>query len=134
VVLALVGRRQDAMGGRSGMLVCPKAGRVDPRRCRAAQQRSGRAYSWVNAYASSAAHARSTARHELAGVAHDPGGDMPQPVAHCLGLGTGDQFQPDAAAAPEVAQAGGPGGADAIFDPGALTVPQLQPGKVRVGW
>ena len=86
------------------------------------------------------------AKDDPAGVADDPGGDMPQPVAQRLGLGHGqvavqqqrlgldgevlggqDQLQPDGVAAPavkgEVAQAGGFGGADAVFDPGALAVP-----------
>ena len=85
------------------------------------------------------------AKDDPAGVADDPGGDMPQPVAQGLGfshgqvavqqqrlgpdgevLGGQDQLQPDGVAAPavkwEVAQAGGFGGADAVFDPGALAV------------
>ena len=52
-------------------------------------------------------------------------------------MGGQDQLQPDGVAPPpvegEVAQAGGFGGADAVLDPGALAVPQLQPGEVAVG-
>jgi hypothetical protein len=91
-----------------------------------------------------------------AGVADNSCGDVQQPVAERLGFGDGeravqqqrlgpagevlggkDQFQPDAVAAPlvegQVGQPGGFGGADAVLDPGALAMAQLQPGEVRVG-
>ena len=84
-------------------------------------------------------------------MADDPGGNVQQPVAQGLGLGHGevavqqqrlrpdgevlggqDQLQPDGVAVPaverQVGQAGGLGGADAVLDPGALAVPQLQGG------
>src|SRR4029453_2701761 len=52
-------------------------------------------------------------------------------------MGAQDELQPDAVATPpverEVGQAGGLGGADAVLDPGALAVPQLQGGEVAVG-
>ena len=52
-------------------------------------------------------------------------------------MGGQDQLEPDGVAAPaverQVLEAGGLGGADAILDPGALAVPQLQPGDVTVG-
>jgi hypothetical protein len=93
---------------------------------------------------------------EAAGMADDAGGDVQQPVAQRLGFGAGqragkeqrlgpaakvlggqDQLEPDGVAAPaverQVGQAGGLGGADAVLDPGALPVAQLQPGQVRVG-
>jgi hypothetical protein len=96
------------------------------------------------------------AKDRAAGVADDPPGGVEQPVAQGLGLGHReraveqqrlgpdgevlggkDQLQPDAVAAPpvegEVGKAGGLGGADAVLDPGALTVAQLQPGQVMVG-
>jgi dipeptidyl aminopeptidase/acylaminoacyl peptidase len=90
-----------------------------------------------------------------AGVADDPGGDVPQPVAQRLGLGAGqlavqqqglrpadevlggqDQLEPDLVAPPpverQVGQAGGLGVVDAVLDAGALPVAQLQrPGP---GW
>src|SRR6266511_3836619 len=90
-----------------------------------------------------------------AGVVDDPRGNVQQPVAQRLGFGQGeravqqqclgpaqevlgaqDQLEPDGVAAQEVerevGQAGGFGGADAVFDAGALAVAQLQPGQVRV--
>jgi hypothetical protein len=96
------------------------------------------------------------AQDEAAGMADDAGGEVEEPVAQRLGFGVGqwagkqqrlgkagevlggkDELEPDGVAAPpvegEVGQAGGLGGADAVLDPGALAVPQLQPGKVRVG-
>jgi hypothetical protein len=89
-------------------------------------------------------------------MADDAGGDVEEPVAQRLGfgdrqragkeqrlgpagevLGSKDQLEPDGVAAPpverQVGQAGGLGGADAVLDPGALAVAQLQPGEVRVG-
>jgi hypothetical protein len=89
-------------------------------------------------------------------MADEAGGDVQQPVAQRLGLGDGegaveqqrlgpagevwggqDQLQPDGVAAQqvegEVAQPGGLGGADAVLDPSALAVPQLQPGDVGIG-
>jgi DNA-binding MarR family transcriptional regulator len=96
------------------------------------------------------------AQDEAAGMADDAGGEVEEPVAQRLGFGVGqwagkqqrlgkagevlggkDELEPDGVAAPpvegEVGQAGGLGGADAVLDPGPLAVPQLQPGKVRVG-
>ena len=80
---------------------------------------------------------------------------MPQPVAQGLGLGEGeravqqqhlgpdgevlggqDQLQPDLVAPPaverQVRKAGRLRGADAVLDPGAPPVPQLQRGDVGV--
>ena len=97
------------------------------------------------------------AQDHAAGVADDAGGDVQQPVAQRLGLGHGeravqqqrlgpagevlggqDQLQPDGVAAPpverQVAQPGGLGGADAVLDPGALAVAQLQPARSGSGW
>jgi len=52
-------------------------------------------------------------------------------------LGGQDQLQPDGVAPPaverQVLRAGGLGSADAVLDPGALAVPQLQGAQVRVG-
>jgi hypothetical protein len=52
-------------------------------------------------------------------------------------LGGEHQFQPDLVAAEQVerqvVQPGGLGGADAVLDPGAVAVAQLQPGQVGVG-
>jgi hypothetical protein len=96
------------------------------------------------------------AKDRAEGVADDPGGNVQRPVAQGLGLGHGevtskqqrlrpdgevlggkDQLQPDSVASPaverQVGQAGGLGGADAVLDPGALAVPQLQPGDVGLG-
>src|SRR5215216_6717848 len=93
---------------------------------------------------------------EAAGVAGHAGGDMQQPVAQGLGLGHRertvqqqrlgpaakvlggqDQLQPNGVAPHEVErqvlEAGGLGGADAVLDPGALAVAQLQPGQAGVG-
>jgi hypothetical protein len=95
------------------------------------------------------------AQDDPAGMVDDPGGCVPQPVAQRLGLGHGqlavqqqglgpaakvlggkDQLEPDGVAAQkverEVAKPGGLGAADAVFDPGALAVTQLQPGQVGV--
>jgi hypothetical protein len=48
-----------------------------------------------------------------------------------------DQLQPDLVAPPpvegEVLEAGGLGGVDAVLDPGAVAVPQLQGAQIRVG-
>ena len=96
------------------------------------------------------------AKDDSASVADDPGGHVQQAVAQRLGFGHGqlavqqqglrpagevlggqDQLQPDSVAAQqverEVAQPGGCGGADAVLHPGALAMPQLQPGKVSSG-